>query len=61
MIIEKHYSSRPEDEDYVIRALLLVIKLLDRAGDNPAGRSFLLNDYLSGEGNISPGGSEPKK
>lgn len=28
MVIERHYSSRPEDEEYVVRALLLIIKLL---------------------------------
>lgn len=34
MIIERHYSSRPEDQEYVARALLLLIKLLESAGDD---------------------------
>jgi len=34
MIIERHYSSRPEDQEYVIRALLALIKLLESFGDD---------------------------
>ncbi len=32
MIIKRHYSSRPEDQEFVIRALVLVLKILDGAG-----------------------------
>lgn len=35
MVIERHYSSRPEDEEYVVRALLLIIKLLGISTGNP--------------------------
>lgn len=28
MIIEKHYSKRPEDEEYIIRAFQLVARML---------------------------------
>lgn len=28
MIVERHYSSRPEDEEQVIKALILLIDLL---------------------------------
>lgn len=33
MIIERHYLSRPDDEELVIRAFLLLLELL--AGENP--------------------------
>ncbi|MCL6476997.1 MAG: hypothetical protein K6T65_01140 [Peptococcaceae bacterium] len=31
MVIEKHYSGRPEDEEYVVRAFMLLIKTLENA------------------------------
>lgn len=35
MIIERHYSCRPEDREYVVRALLLLIKILEKYEDEP--------------------------
>ncbi|MFZ5631770.1 MAG: hypothetical protein ACOY40_02905 [Bacillota bacterium] len=35
MIIERHYSSSPEDEEYAVRAFMLLIKLLDNAENSP--------------------------
>jgi len=32
VIIEKHYSSRPEDQEYIIKAFLLLMDLLYASG-----------------------------
>lgn len=35
MIIERYYSSRPEYEEYLIEAIILVLKLLEEDCDDP--------------------------
>lgn len=53
MIIERHYSSRPEDEEQAVSALLLIINRLETKAAESSGVSGILNNYLSSPGNIS--------
>ena len=40
MIIERYYSSRPEYEEYLIEAIILVLKLIEEDCDDPDPRSI---------------------